>query len=262
MFFVYDITNYNPTMGVAKNGKQAVSVYDRDLGNRRVVETTPEEADAFVSARKQSLENASKEGLLSWLAAAVLGTGAGAGIGAYMQNSKSKKINELVDKINPEYEKIYEKNGKMKLSAESEALKGDAYKKYVSELRSLFSEEKNMFTKIDVSKAAKSGAKYGAGFGLALGAVLGMFFPLFMVENADKKITKAFIDNNKFEKTEVPKEVIENDDEQEAQAPVVEKIEEIETENSIAEEQNNLVEEEDNEMKDSVLDKDTEQEDE
>ena len=50
MLFV--IPNYNPSLGPVKGNQQGVSVYDRALGNRRTVITTPEEAEEFIKRQK------------------------------------------------------------------------------------------------------------------------------------------------------------------------------------------------------------------
>ena len=70
--------NTNPALGPVNGDKQAVSVYDRYLGNNRTVVTTPDVADEFIKSRKKTLKDADKKGIV-WT---VLTTAAGAVTGA------------------------------------------------------------------------------------------------------------------------------------------------------------------------------------
>ncbi len=203
MFFVYNVPNMNPAVGVAKDGKQAVSVYDRGLGNRRTVITTPEEADAFVTARKEVISNATKQGYIEALFTTIAGAGFGAGVNAFWEHSKTRKLNELVDKLNPEFKTELAANKNDAIKTKMQVLARDAYKEHEFKLRNLFSEEAQEFVKIDMTKALKKAGMYGAAFGALTAAFIGLFIPAFKAENADKKITEAFINNNKFEKPEV-----------------------------------------------------------
>lgn len=209
MFFVYNIPNLNPALGPVKGDSQAVSVYDRDLGNRRTVITTPEEADEFVQARKDAIQSGSKKGCALGLATTAAGAGIGAAANYMMEQSKATTINGLIDKLNPEYKAIYEA-AKAKHIAQFKSthafsgmmeranlLAKDAYKKFDFELRKLFSADNNSFTKIDVAKAAKKGLKAGALIGGAIALCFGLFLPAIKAESADKRITKEFIENNK-----------------------------------------------------------------
>ena len=212
MFLVYNIPNVNPAVGVVKDGKQAVSVYDRDLGNRRAVITTPEEADAFVTARKEVLTNATKQGYLDGLLLTVAGTGIGAAINAYMENAKAKDLNTLIDELNPEFKEALAKANKKSKSGDqttfvkSDILNKDAYKDKKFKLMELFSEDAKEFKKLDVSKVTKKAGKYGALIGGATAAVIGIFIPAYKAESADKKITEAFINRNKYQAPEAPEE--------------------------------------------------------
>jgi len=200
MFYVYSVPNMNPSLGPVKNGKQAVSVYDRELGNRRTVITSAEEADAFVSFRKKALEKAAQKGMLDGLLLMAAGAGVGAGVGAYTESEKSNKINSLIEPLNKEFKELLAEKPDMVVTAKSSVLNLDAYKKYADELRKLFSEETKEFTKIDVAKAVKDVGKYGALIGAAIAGIFGLFIPAFKVENKDKQLTDAFIRYNKDEK--------------------------------------------------------------
>lgn len=199
MFFVYNVPNMNPAVGVAKNGKQAVSVYDRDLGNRRTVMTTPEEADAFITARKEVINNATKQGYIDGLLTTAAGAGIGAAVNAYIENTKSKKMNELIDKLNPEFKEALAANKDNLIKTKMQVLSRDNYKEHEFKLRDLFSDEAKEFKKLDVSKLTKKAGMYGAIIAGATAAVIGLFIPAFKAENADKKLTEAFINNNKYE---------------------------------------------------------------
>ena len=78
MFFVWKVTNMNPALGPVNGDKQAVSVYDRKLGSRRTVVTTPDAADEFIKSRKKTIKDANIKGFV-WT---VLTTAAGAVTGA------------------------------------------------------------------------------------------------------------------------------------------------------------------------------------
>lgn len=199
----------NPALGPIKGNQQAVSVYDRDLGNRRTVLTTPEEADEFVKERQEKIKNAQRRGLVDGLLITAGGAGIGGAINAYLEKSNADKLNKIVDQLNPEYAQAYaEKAAQMKainskldpkMSVKMEVLDRDAFKNLRFELGKLFSEDENIFKKVDPKVLMKKGAKYGAIMGAALAAIIGIFTPAFRAENADRKITKDFIENNKFE---------------------------------------------------------------
>ncbi len=213
MFLVYNIPNMNPALGVINDGKQTVSVYDRDLGNRRTVITTPEDADAFVTARKEVLKNAAKQGCLDGLLLTVAGTGIGAAINAYMENAKAKDLNTLIDKLNTDFKEALDKanaeskTGDQTVFVKSDILNKDAYKAKKLDLMELFSEEAKEFKKLDVSKVTKKAGKYGALIGGATAAIIGLFIPEYKAEKADKKLTEAFINNNKYKAPEASEEV-------------------------------------------------------
>lgn len=196
MFFVYDIPNVNPSLGPVKGEKQDVSVYDRDLGNRRIVTTTPEEADDFVKTRTQVVNSATKRG---WGLAA-LATAAGAAIGAGIESlSKvrhAKKLNELVEPLNKGLAELLE-SGKSLFSAKFDLLEKDAFKKFSFELRELFSEDAKMFKPADIKAVAKRAMKSGAIGGAVVAAIFAWMIPLASANNADKKVTQEFIDANK-----------------------------------------------------------------
>ena len=48
MCFVYTVQNMNPRLGARKGDRQAISVYDRNIGNRRDIITTPDAAEEFI----------------------------------------------------------------------------------------------------------------------------------------------------------------------------------------------------------------------
>src|SRR5574344_249286 len=106
MFFVYSVPNYNPALGPQNGNRQSVSVYDRDLGNRRTVITTPDEAEEFIKDRKNVISHANKTGF----ALAGLTTAAATGIGTGMSYFKNSKLNKLIDKLNPEIKEFALKN--------------------------------------------------------------------------------------------------------------------------------------------------------
>ncbi|MGN0030700.1 MAG: hypothetical protein ACI37Q_01950 [Candidatus Gastranaerophilaceae bacterium] len=196
MFFVYDIPNVNPSLGPVKGEKQDVSVYDRDLGNRRTVTTTPEEADDFVKTRTQVVNSATKRG---WgLAALATATGAaiGAGVETFSKVGHAKKLNELVEPLNKGLAELLE-SGKSLFSAKFDLLEKDAFKKFSFELRELFSEDAKMFKPADIMAVAKRAMKSGAIGGAVVAAIFAWVIPLASANNADKKITQEFIDANK-----------------------------------------------------------------
>ena len=204
MFFVYSVPNMNPAMGVAKDGKQAVSVYDRNLGNRRTVVTTPEEADAFVKVRKETIENASKRGLVDIPVVAVAGAGLGASIDAAYEYFNTTKLNKLATEANEALKAMQE----AKPTEAIESLKydllhhNDKFKGHWAKLSDMFSEEAKEFKALNMTKELKKAGKSGAIIGAVTGLCLGLFAPAIRDENADKKLTAAFIENNKFEKAE------------------------------------------------------------
>lgn len=53
MCFVYTVQNMNPRLGARKGDRQAISVYDRNIGNRRDIITTPDAAEEFISDRNK-----------------------------------------------------------------------------------------------------------------------------------------------------------------------------------------------------------------
>ena len=68
-----------------------------------------------------------------------------------------------------------------------------AHKNLSFKLRDLFSEDKNAFVKPNMTKESLEGAGVGA-----LGGTLVGIMPSFVIpENADKKVTAEFIENNK-----------------------------------------------------------------
>ena len=116
--------NMNPALGPVNGDKQAVSVYDRKLGNRRTVVTTPDAADEFIKSRKKTIKYANIKGFV-W---DVLITAAGAVTGA---------------------------------------------------------------------KCFSSDRKFGALLGAAIGLIPGAFMWEHQQDKADRKITQAFIEENK-----------------------------------------------------------------
>ena len=54
MCFVYTVQNMNPRLGARKGDRQAISVYDRNIGNRRDIITTPDAAEEFISDRNKA----------------------------------------------------------------------------------------------------------------------------------------------------------------------------------------------------------------
>lgn len=197
MFFVYNIQNTNPALGPIKGDSQAVSVYDRDLGNRRTVITSPEEAEEFVTARKHYVNSAAKQGLGIGAAMTAIGAAAGAVINHEIEKSKAIKLNKLVDQINGEYKQALKNSKKGNTFILEDVLKSDVYKNVKFKLRELFSYDENIFKNVDLKALSKTSLKVGALIGAGIGAFFGLFAPDFKAEKADKKITQAFIENNK-----------------------------------------------------------------
>lgn len=225
MFFVYNIPNYNPALGAAKDGKQAVSVYDRDLGNRRTVITTPEEADAFIKERKEAIKEAEKKGIVDGV---LITTGAAAvsgGINAVIERNNANKLNKIIDQLNPEFRQAFEsanaehlkKFGKeleSTISIRHNILSKDAYKPFSFKLLDLFSAEQKAFNKVNITKAMKKAGLNGAIIGGVFGLLVGIFTPEFRAEKVDRKLTSNFIENNKFEEVQSKKTAeVENDEE-------------------------------------------------
>lgn len=200
MFFIYNIENTNPVIGAVKGDCQTVSVYDRDLGNRRTVITSPEEVDEFVTARKHNVDSAAKQGLGIGAALIAIGAGAGAAINRKLEKSKAIKVNKLVDQINAEYKNkkaLIKDKEKFSTFILDDIFKSATYKNFESKLRGLFSYNEEIFKQIDINALSKSSLREGAWIGGAIGLLIGIFVPGIKVENADKKITQAFIENNK-----------------------------------------------------------------
>lgn len=93
---MYLVENRNPVIGPKVGDKQSVSVYDRNIGNRRTVVTTSEVVDEFVSDRSEAMKHAN-----SLCNKIVLGTVlVGAVIGAAIGAKKSSDFCNLFDALN------------------------------------------------------------------------------------------------------------------------------------------------------------------
>ena len=99
MFYVIPVTNTNPQVGPINNGKQAISVYDRQLGNNRTIISTPDEVDCFIHDRQEVLKDANKRATIDALGVTALGAGIGAGISCLTEGISAKNLQKLVDKI-------------------------------------------------------------------------------------------------------------------------------------------------------------------
>lgn len=201
MWFVYTVQNMNPRLGVRKGDRQAISVYDRNIGNRRDIVTTPATAEEFISDRNKTLKRANN--ICNWLLAG--GIAIGAAIGTAIMAKNASKLGKLIDDINPIYAERYEKalqehinKGYSKDSfsefmVKQDLLSEDACKNFRFKLNDLFSKDKNEFLKPSMVKESLEGAGVGA-----LGGILAGIMPSFVIpENADKKVTAEFIENNK-----------------------------------------------------------------
>lgn len=202
MCFVYTVQNINPRLGARKGDRQAISVYDRNIGNRRDIITTPDAAEEFISDRNKALKSANN--ICNGLFAS--GIAIGAAIGAAIMAKKASKLGKLIEeKLNPRYAQKYEealqehiqkgfdKDSFSGYMAREDVLREDAFKNLSFKLRDLFSEDKNAFVKPNMTKESLEGAGVGA-----LGGTLVGIMPSFVIpENADKKVTAEFIENNK-----------------------------------------------------------------
>ena len=196
MFFVCDIPNVNPSLGPVKGDKQEVSVYDRDLANRRIVTTTPEEADEFVKTRTQVVNSATKRGWgLAALTTAV-GAAIGAGVESFFDVRHTKKLNKLIEPLNNALDELVA-SGESLLGAKLKVLEKDAFKNFSFELRELFSEDAKMFKSADITAVAKRAMKSGAIGGAIVAAILALMIPSKNANNADNKPTQEFLDANK-----------------------------------------------------------------
>lgn len=196
MFFVYEVPNMNPALGPVKGDKQSVSVYDRDLGNRRTIITTPDEADEFIQYRKDKMQDAAKRG---WGLAALTtaaGAAAGAAVNVLKNVKEAEKLNELIEPLNKAFKAVL-KNPDMIIKAKFETLEKDEFKNYKFKLGELFSIDTNEFKKIDIKSLMKRAGKYGAVCGALLTACFAFAIPFIKASNADKNITQAFIEDNK-----------------------------------------------------------------
>lgn len=191
MCFIYTVENHNPKLGPKKGNKQAISVYDRNLGNRREIITTPEAAEEFISTRNEALKKANNISSGIFAGCIVLG----AAIGAAIAGKKTADLGKLIEeKLNPRYaEKLKESSNLTEFFAINEVLKEDEFKKYAFKLRGLFSEAKNTFEKPKMKPALLEGGGSGALGGILVGLMPACIQP----ENTDKKITNEFIENNK-----------------------------------------------------------------
>ncbi len=201
MFFVYAVQNLNPRLGVRKGDRQAISVYDRNIGNRRDIVTTPAAAEEFISDRNKTLKRANN--ICNWLLAG--GIAIGAAIGTAIMAKNASKLGKLIDDINPIYAERYEKALQEHINkgfnkdtfnefmVKQDLLSEDACKNFRFKLNDLFSKDKNEFLKPSMVKESLEGAGVGA-----LGGILAGIMPSFVIPgNADKKVTAEFIENNK-----------------------------------------------------------------
>lgn len=201
MFFVYTVQNMNPRLGVRKGDRQAISVYDRNIGNRRDIVTTPAAAEEFISDRNKTLKRANN--ICNWLLAG--GIAIGAAIGTAIMAKNASKLGKLIDDINPIYAERYEKALQEHINkgfnkdtfnefmVKQDLLSEDACKNFRFKLNDLFSKDKNEFLKPSMVKESLEGAGVGA-----LGGILAGIMPSFVIPgNADKKVTAEFIENNK-----------------------------------------------------------------
>ncbi len=201
MWFVYTVQNMNPRLGVRKGDRQAISVYDRNIGNRRDIVTTPAAAEEFISDRNKTLKRANN--ICNWLLAG--GIAIGAAIGAAIMAKNASKLGKLIDDINPIYAERYEKALQEHINkgfnkdtfnefmVKQDLLSEDTCKNFRFKLNDLFSKDKNEFLKPSMVKESLEGAGVGA-----LGGILAGIMPSFVIpENADKKVTAEFIENNK-----------------------------------------------------------------
>lgn len=202
MCFVYTVQNMNPRLGARKGDRQAISVYDRNIGNRRDIITTPDAAEEFISDRNKALKSANNicKGLLA------SGIAIGAAIGAAIMAKKASKLGKLIEeKLNPRFAQKYEealqehinkgysKDSFSEFMVKQDVLSEDAFKNLSFKLNDLFSKDKNEFLKPSMVKESLEGAGVGA-----LGGILAGIMPSFVIpENADKKVTAEFIENNK-----------------------------------------------------------------
>lgn len=185
MLFV--IPNYNPSLGPVKGNQQGVSVYDRALGNRRTVITTPEEAEEFIKDRNSVISHANKTGF----ALAGLTTAAATGISAGISYAKNNNLNKLIDELNPQIKDFALKHNKDGYTLRDAFLKHKDISS--SKLKHTFDILENNFKKVNVKSNVKEAV-------LITGIMAGIFsllIPSIKAENADKKITNEFINANK-----------------------------------------------------------------
>ncbi len=188
MFVVYPVINTNPALGPIKGNSQAVSVYDRKLGNNRTVITTPEEAEEFVDSRNSAIKKANNNGL----GITALTTALGAAAGSAYTYCKNIKLNKLIDKLNPEIKEFAANTGNKGIMLKHNFLDLKKLSPYGS-LSETFSNTKNIFEKVKLTKGMGELAAISAVFGM-LG---GLMAACNMVSKADNKVTQEFIDNNK-----------------------------------------------------------------
>ncbi len=198
--------NNNPTVAPAKNGQQEVTVYDRNIGNKRTVIASKEDVDAFLTERQQVNKDALSQSKTKIAQGTVL-AGAATGLAsAVIEGFSTKKLNGLVKKLNPVFKEAFDKaldehqksvwrDRKMDpTSVIMKVLDQKPFKNKYFELKKLFNEEANNFNSVKVmNKAMKS-----AGIGLAAGAAIGLLsgallIPAAQVEKADAKLTDEFI---------------------------------------------------------------------
>ncbi len=192
---IYDSVFVSPALGAVKGDTQEVSVYDSKLGNRRVVITTPEEADAFVKDREDAIKKAAKKG---WGLAA-LGTATGGAIGAAVGGAlglrDGKKLSAFVEPLNQEIQALLA-SGKSLFMAKSEALHNIA-KDHYFDMNKYFDEGLKAFKAIDPKVIAKKAAKSGLAAGAFLAACFAVAIPFFKAQNAGNKVSQEFLEANK-----------------------------------------------------------------
>jgi len=65
------VDNKNPIIGPKNGSKQEISLYDKELGNRRIISTSPEKIDTFLQNRKNSIDETKKKCVATQAAIAV-----------------------------------------------------------------------------------------------------------------------------------------------------------------------------------------------
>ena len=182
------VTNTNPTVASAGDGKQVITVHDSDLGNRRTIVTTKEECDRYINEQKQLKEEASRKTAQTTLLSALGGTGLGALVGFFKGKSDTKAMDAVIDQCN-----ALLRAGKSKNNVFLEH-SSDFFRKFSTFLDDFYNKSTKEFNKVGNTRI-KECITHAAPLGTILFGLAGLLVGLKHYEPV-KASTQEFIKNN------------------------------------------------------------------